>query len=135
MAQHGYGKSEGLEFFAHNILEYPLQPSVAFILSDVLHYLPQHAQVSLLNKCAENLLEGGVIIIRDGDSDLTERHKGTQLTEFISTNVGFNKTMTDNKLHFISGTWLKQISEGLALSFERLDNAKRTSNVYYILKK
>jgi 1-acyl-sn-glycerol-3-phosphate acyltransferase len=135
IAQHGFGRTDKLNFYCQNILEFPLHPSDAFILSDVLHYLSEADQIQLLQNCADHLLDGGRIIIRDGDSDLSGRHKNTEMTEFISTNIGFNKTMPDKKLHFISGSWLSNQASRLSLTYKRIDSAKRTSNVFYILEK
>ena len=53
---------------------------------------------------------GGTVIIRDGDKDLEEKHKGTKLTEFFSTKlIGFNKT-TDKGLSFLSGNMIREIA-------------------------
>lgn len=135
VAQHSYGRHSRLNFYASNILEFELPVSDAFIISDVLHYLSESDQIMLLERCAAKLNANGKIIIRDGDADLKERHKNTKMTEVISTNVGFNKTMPDKQLHFISGTWLKGQAENLSLKYDRIDSSKRTSNVFYILEK
>ena len=47
-------------------------------------------------------MKDGIIIIREGDKDLAERHKGTKLTEFFSTRIiGFNKTSEQWSIVFI----------------------------------
>lgn len=61
------------------------------ILSDIIHYLADEKQEQLINSCVGHLNPGGLMIIRDADSDLKKRHQGTKYTEFFSTRSGFNK--------------------------------------------
>ncbi len=89
--------------------------------------------MALLEKCIRFLNPGGQIIIRDGDSDLKERHKGTKLTEFFSTKSGFNKT--ENRLWFLSGKTIEDFAAKHRLSLEITDTSKHTSNVVFVLKR
>jgi len=124
---------EKLQFAQGDVMQIDFEPSDVFLLSDVLHYLIDEEQLNLLEKMASHLNEGGMLIIRDGDSEKESRHKGTKLTEFFSTNIGFNKTR--NKMNYISGKFVKDFADANNLSLEIIDNTKRTSNTVFVLKK
>jgi uncharacterized protein YueI len=72
-------------------------------------------------------------MIRDGNSEMQERHKGTKLTEFFSTNFGFNKTV--NELHFTSKSRIMESLEGYDVKIDVIDNTKLTSNIVFVIKK
>ncbi len=132
-AQHCYIRNEHVRFEAADITRYNLPHQDAFVILDVLHYLQPEAQEKLIRQCLQKLNPGGVIIVRDGDADLTERHKGTRLTELFSTRLlGFNKT--GNKLSFFSSSTLRSIVEKSGGTVEQIDNTKFTSNVIFIIK-
>ncbi|WP_119078951.1 trifunctional MMPL family transporter/lysophospholipid acyltransferase/class I SAM-dependent methyltransferase [Chitinophaga alhagiae] len=134
VAQHCYLRGEQLRFEAADITQYPLEHQDAFVMLDVLHYLQPDAQEKLLQQCISRLNPGGVIIVRDGDADLAERHKGTRLTELFSTRLlGFNKT-GNRPLSFFSATALRNIVERNGAIMERIDNTRYTSNVIFIIK-
>ncbi|MDW7693435.1 MMPL family transporter [Flammeovirgaceae bacterium SG7u.111] len=122
-----------LKFFHHDALTFDYPDANVFILSDILHYLKKEEQEKIVGLLINKLEDGGKIIIRDGDSSKKQRHTGTVLTEVFSTNSGFNKSR--NKLNYISGDWLAQIAKKQGLSFEVIDNTKRTSNTIFILTK
>lgn len=132
VAQNCFSKTDNIHFKTLDATEEDLPASDAYVLSDVLHYLTKKDQKVLLNKMIQGLNENGTILIRDGDKDLTERHKGTKLSEFFSTKFGFNKTKND--LEFVSGKYIEEIAEQNNLRLERIDNTKRTSNIVYIMK-
>lgn len=132
VAKNCYSKSEHISFEVMDATEAELPASDAFVLSDVLHYLTSKDQTILLNKMFSRLNPNGVILIRDGDKDLVERHKGTKLSEYFSTNFGFNKTKND--LEFVSGKFIDEIAKQNGLSLERIDITKRTSNIIYVIR-
>jgi len=133
-AAHAYLKSARLQFHQADVLQFPLDAYSGIVLSDVLHYLKPSEQEDLLNRCCSALLPGGVLIIRNGNIDLKERHKGTQLTEFFSTKVlKFNKST--HALNFLSAKRISQLVELHGLTVEIEDNSRLTSNVLMILKK
>jgi hypothetical protein len=102
---------------------------------DVLHYLQPEEQEKVLSACISQLGPDGVIIVRDGDSDLKERHEGTKLTELFSTKlIGFNKTK-DKPLSFFSSSRIREIVSANGAVMEQIDNTKYTSNVIFIIKK
>ncbi len=125
-------KNDNVTFHAADITEAELRQSDIFILNDVLHYLPENLQVEMIAKCCNKLNMGGQIIIRDADKDMQKRHFGTRLSEFMSTNIGFNKTKF--KLEFISSATVKDVAEVNNMSLEIIDQSKLTSNLIYILK-
>jgi len=122
-----------IEFYVADACKYNYKPSDVFILSDVLHYLRAEDQRLLLKKCISKLNKKGMIIVRDSDSSLKKRHRGTKLSEFISTKIGFNKTK--NKLNFVSSQYIKHFAFENNLDIRIIDNTKLTSNLIYILQR
>jgi len=124
---------ENLSFKVGDVVNFQYDKSDVFIVSDVLHYLTSDGQQQLLKNMFENLNRNGVLIIRDGDKDKSNRHKGTKFTEFISTNIGFNKTQ--NELNYISGEIIKDFGKENDLDVEIIDKSKLTSNTIFVLRK
>ncbi|MCX6244205.1 MAG: methyltransferase domain-containing protein [Bacteroidetes bacterium] len=137
VALNGYLKNDNLEFICDDITKYSFSSKDAIVLSDVLHYLPEEKQEALLNRCIDNLRPGGMILIREADSDVMKEHRRTKLTELLSTQiVGFNKTAGDLKeLHFTSRENIRSIVEQRGLKVEVVHTAKHTSNVLMIIRK
>ncbi|MES1214371.1 MAG: 1-acyl-sn-glycerol-3-phosphate acyltransferase [Bacteroidota bacterium] len=130
-----FSKNEKINFIHTDILDFSFERYNGIIISDVLHYLQQNEQKIVIERCIGSLDRGGVLVIRDGDKDLEERHKGTKLTEFFSTRLfGFNKT-SELGLSFLSGKFIKEIAEIHQMEFSKVDNTKHTSNVIFVLKK
>ncbi|HOX82503.1 MAG TPA: 1-acyl-sn-glycerol-3-phosphate acyltransferase [Chryseolinea sp.] len=133
-ANHGYLKTDRLQFFCADVAVFPLAKYDVIIISDVLHYLQTEAQDKLLINCFDALNARGTLIIRDGNADLKERHKGTKLTEFFSVKLlKFNKS--ENDLNFVSGERIKQLAAQYGLKVTELDDAKFTSNVIFVVRK
>jgi len=99
-----------------------------------LHYLPEHKQDKLIEKCMVKMNHGGRIIIRDADRDMKRRHRGTRYTEFFSTRSGFNKA-ENNKLYFFPGSKISRIAQNNGFETEVFDNNRYTSNMMYVLQK
>ncbi len=134
VARHGYLKSERLTFFCDDVTRFPLTTYDAIVISDVLHYLPYDAQEMLLERAIDALNPGGILVVREGNADLKERHKGTQITEFFSVKLlKFNKSTND--LNFLSGESIKRIANRKGLTAEIDDDAKFTSNVIFVIRK
>jgi 2-polyprenyl-3-methyl-5-hydroxy-6-metoxy-1,4-benzoquinol methylase len=134
IAQNGVSRTSNLNFFASDVLNFEYDRSDAFIISDVLHYLTEENQVRLVQKCLEKLNKGGVLIIREGNSELKERHRGTKLTEFFSTKLlGFNKVTVD-KLCFTSSEKITKMVSNYPVTVETLDHTQYTSNVIFIIR-
>ncbi len=131
VATHCAIKSDNVDFIAADISEIELEYSDVFILNDVLHYMPENIQINVINSCISKLNEGGKIIIRDANKDLSKRHTGTRITEFLSTNIGFNKTIY--KLEFVSQTTIEDICKSNNRLLKVIDNTKLTSNLIYII--
>ncbi|MBN8696757.1 MAG: 1-acyl-sn-glycerol-3-phosphate acyltransferase [Bacteroidetes bacterium] len=133
VADHCFSKTDKLSFFAADATKCELPKSDAFIMSDILHYLPKQEQEKLIVKCMNSLNDGGMILLRDADASLTNRHWGTRYTEFISTNFGFNKTQ--NKLEFVSSSFIEDVVKKNNYKIQKIDNTKLTSNITYVIKK
>jgi 1-acyl-sn-glycerol-3-phosphate acyltransferase len=135
LAREAHKMMNGLTFIAGDVLEIELPKADTFLLNDVLHYMPDNQQTACIKKCMDNLNEGGQIIIRDADTDLFKRTKGTKITEFFSTRFfNFNKTKYEG-LFFFSGKKIEKIAHENGFEIERFDNSQFTSNIIYKLKK
>jgi 2-polyprenyl-3-methyl-5-hydroxy-6-metoxy-1,4-benzoquinol methylase len=133
VANHCFSRDEGIRFFEADISEIQLDSPDGIILADSLHYLQPEKQVLLLEQCMDRLNPGGVLVIRDGDRDLKERHKGTRRTEFFSTRLfGFNKTV-HKKLFFLSGDSIREIATRKNMTCRTIDPSKYTSNLIFVI--
>ncbi len=134
VASNGYLRTSRLNFYTADVTTFPLEEYDGIVISDVLHYLPYEAQEVLLDRSIDALNDGGILIVREGNADLKERHKGTELTEFFSVKIlKFNKSVTS--LNFLSGESIKRIAHSKGISVEIYDDAKYTSNVIFVLRK
>ena len=133
IAENCFSKSENINFVCCNVLEYSFNKSDAFILSDVLHYLPEKQQQQLLIKCIENLNHNGTIVIRERYKDLKKKYRLTKFTEFLSTRFGFNHAK--NKPCFTSKAQIIETALKYNMSVEVIDKSKFTSNIFIVLKK
>lgn len=131
VARHCFARSPQVQFFAADAMQFDYAPSDVFLISDMLHYLRPEQQQALLRRCIELLRPGGMLIIRDGDRDLGERHKGTEMTEKWSTGIGFNQM--DGKMHYLSGKEIESLAAEYGKTVERIDQTKRTSNIVFVV--
>ncbi len=132
VANNCFSKNKNISFFSADATECELPKSDAFILSDILHYLPIEDQEKLIIKCINSLHPNGMILLRDADKNLKSRHMGTRYTEFFSTKFGFNKTK--NKLEFVPSDFIIDIVKKHNMKIEKIDNTKFTSNIIYTIK-
>lgn len=133
-AQGNFLRDGNINFEYADVTRYELEKSDGIIISDVLHYLLPEQQQAVLDKCLDALNDNGIFIIRDGVSELKERHKGTERTEVWSTKLlKFNKIQ--NELHFISRAFIEDFAQKNDLELKIVDNTKFTSNLIFILKK
>lgn len=133
-ANNCFSKNSNINFAAADVTIYPFENYDAIIMADILHYLQPDQQKLVIDKCIRHLNPGGTIIIRDGNKDLEERHKGTKLTEFFSTKfIGFNKT-TSSGLSFLSGRMINQVAKDHKMECREIDETKYTSNIVFVIK-
>ncbi len=126
--------SDRVSFAEKDIVTENFESADVFVFNDVLHYFSEERQLIVLKKAYRNLNDGGSIVIRDADTELKERTKFTALTEFFSIKLlGFNKM--EYELAFFSSKNIEQFAKDHNMNFEKVDNAKYTSNLTYILKK
>lgn len=134
IAANGFDKTENLTFINTDVFSYAFEKQDAILLNDVLHYFSEEKQLQLLKKCASNLNEKGIILIRDGITDFKEKHKNTELSEKLSTKFfGFNKKEED--FHFFSSEYIHTFAQENGFTCELIQHSKKTSNVLFILKK
>lgn len=133
-ANHCFCKTGDVNFIHADITKFEFEKYDAITVMDVLHYLKPEQQVVIIERAIEALLPGGILIIRDGDKDLKEKHKGTKLTELFSTKIfSFNKTK--HELYFLSGKIIQELAMQHGLAFERIDETKFTSNIIWVMRK
>lgn len=134
VANHCVSKNEKTNFIHADAIEYIFENYDTIIIADMLHYLETSKQKKLVEKCIAHLNPGGIILIRDGNTDLKQRHFYTKLTEFFSTKlIGFNKT-SGKGLTFFSAQLIKDIATAHNMQCTEVDNTNFTSNIIFILK-
>ena len=133
MAKHISRNDRGLEFIQSDLAHYTPPDADAYILKDVLHYLPEEVQQRTLRACSEGLKPGGAIFVRDGFSGMDDGHQRTVRGERFSTGFGFNKAK--DGLHFISGRRFEEMAGQAGLSVEWVMKDDRNSNKLAVLTK
>ncbi|WP_460501956.1 1-acyl-sn-glycerol-3-phosphate acyltransferase, partial [Hymenobacter agri] len=135
VAAHGYVNGPNIAFAPADARTAEFGPQEAIILSDVLHYLQPAEQVALLQKCAASLSDNGVLVVRDGFTELAERHRGTVLTEWFSTRFcQFNKT-AEGGLSFLSQQVIIDFAARNSFDVRMLDQTRYTSNLIFVCTK
>lgn len=130
-----FDKTDRINFHYASALEFEFKKYDGIVLADMLHYLQPADQKALVEKCIHHLNPGGVVIIREGNTELSKRHQGTKITEYFSTKFfAFNKT-TAKGLSFLSSTLIKEIAAEQQVAYSENDSSKFTSNIVYLLKK
>jgi len=132
LANHCFSKNENVEFICADATTLEFQESDVFIISDMLHYIPENEQEKLIIKCIGKLRTGGKVIIRDADSGMRKRHLMTRYTEFFSTGSGFNKARY-KKLFFIPREKMEKIASENNMDMQVIDNSTVTSNLIFII--
>lgn len=134
IAQNSYRKNDNLQFLATDITAFKFAMTDVIFYNDILHYLSEEEQTLVLNNAVNSLNENGILIIRDGITDLNKRHETTLKTEKYSTNiVGFNKKTRD--FNFFSSAFIKEFAEENNLDYKMEEQSQKTSNVLFILTK
>lgn len=126
-----------VEFESADLNHWEFQKADVYVLADVLHYMPENEQEYVIKQSAARLNAGGMLIIRDADTSLEKKHRGTKFSEWQSTKFfGFNKTKDDNKqLYFGTASDRISLLESLGLQVELIDHTKMNSNVVIIGRK
>jgi 1-acyl-sn-glycerol-3-phosphate acyltransferase len=133
VANHCFSRDQHIRFVEADISKLYPEPSDGIILADVLHYLQPDQQVKLLEACMDRLNPGGVLLVRDGDRDLEERHKGTKRTEFFSTRFfSFNKTVHP-ALYYLSGQAIRDLASRKNMVCRSIDPSRYTSNIIFVI--
>jgi len=133
-ASHCFSKDDSINFVCADITSFPFQQYDAIVMMDILHYLQPEQQKIVIEKSIRSIHPNGLIVIRDGNTDLEKRHRGTRLTEVFSTEItGFNKK-TAQGLSFLSGSTIKEIAAAHNMECQEIDETKFTSNIVFVLK-
>ena len=132
VANNCFSKNDNVNFAAADASALKLEQSDVFIMNDMLHYMPYEKQDLLITNCMQSLNDGGIIIIRDGNSSNTDKHGVTKFTEVLSTKIfRFNKA--EQELHFTSSERICDIATKHNFKVEEIKNDEITSNTIYIL--
>ncbi|MFT3945552.1 MAG: 1-acyl-sn-glycerol-3-phosphate acyltransferase [Agriterribacter sp.] len=133
VAQHCFSRDENIHFEYADVTTFAFEKYDGIIAADMLHYLRPEQQKDIIEKCIHALNPGGVLIIRDGDKERKEKHKGTKLTEFFSTRLlQFNKTAGEG-LSFLSGSMIHEIAAANDMNCREIDETKYTSNIIFVI--
>ena len=81
-----------------------------------------------------SIQKGGIILIRDGVTDLGGKHINTELSEKFSTRI-FNFNKTSGPLSFFASTDIFTFAEEHGLKCEMKEQSEKMSNVLFILRK
>lgn len=133
-ANNFYAKRLNIRFESGDIRHYAITNYDVFLLYDSLHYLKKEEQTALLDKCAQCLNPGGMIIIREGVSGSDKRrHFNTRLTERFSTKIlRFNKTT--GSLKFIDEEDLYELARRFNFTVEKRKDSRISSNTLFIIR-
>jgi 1-acyl-sn-glycerol-3-phosphate acyltransferase len=130
VAQNSSIRRKGVSFVAADVTSFQLENADVFLILDTLHYFSRDKQIALIKDCISHLNTNGKILIRDANTDLKEKHKGTELTEKMSTGIGFNKAKFSD-MDFISSQVISETAKEMNCSFRVLDESKHLSNLIY----
>lgn len=134
IAQNNFDKTKNLNFAQEDLrkIEITETQDIIFIM-DVLHYFNTKEQRKLIVKCIEKLNSNGILLVRDGIKDLTDKHSKTKFSEFMSSNIGFNKI--EEKFCFFEKQFIYSLAKEYNLKVEMQEQSVNTSNVLFILRK
>jgi O-methyltransferase involved in polyketide biosynthesis len=136
VAENCFSKNSRINFIVADVTAYQITPKMGYILSDVLHYLKPDQQDDLLRRCCQDLLPGGIILVREANSELANKHVKSRHTEFLSTRIGFNKTSNPNHdLWFTSSGRIEAVAREEGLLVETIGTKRLTSNTLFALRK
>ena len=135
IAQHSFlSKKTNTRFECADMRTLDLPNVDVILFNDSLHYVDIESQKQILIRAFEALNDGGMVIVRDGDSSIEEGHNKIEQTEVWSTRIiKFNKT--SESLCFVSSDWMRTIAaeNGMNIKVRRCDND--SSETLYILTK
>ncbi len=134
LADHSFLKNDRISFVSGDIRSVELPAADAFIISDVLHYINSAEQRAVILRCLQSLRPGGLLVIRDGDSSLADRHANTVESERWSTEImKFNKS--DGELCFLSREGVERIARECGADVKYIDEDSKLSNVLFVITK
>ncbi|MEG1036957.1 MAG: 1-acyl-sn-glycerol-3-phosphate acyltransferase [Mucinivorans sp.] len=133
LANNCFSKNDNINFIHADICNFDIPAADGYVISDVLHYIDRDSQNRVVQMCIDRMSEGGVLLIRDGDSSIKERHTHTEQSEKWSTRIiKFNKTK--GPLCFLSKEQIENIAQLNNMSLEIVECNKHNSNTLFVLK-
>jgi 1-acyl-sn-glycerol-3-phosphate acyltransferase len=133
VANNNFNKTERINFEHADVLSFAFEKYDAIIIADMLHYMQPDEQKLIIERCMNSLNPDGKLIIRDGNKDMEEKHRGTELTEFFSTKfVKFNKA--SRGLSFLSARMVEDMAAANNMACKIIDETKFTSNIIFVIQ-
>ena len=134
IASHAFSCKENVSFIRADMREYPLPSSDIFLFNDSLHYVERQVQLRILTEAAEALNDGGMILIKDSDRSIRNRHRRIEKIEIWSTKImHFNKIF--GKMEFLDRLQIKQFATNAGLSMQVDRWSTNSAETLFILKK
>lgn len=134
LADNCFSKNDDIHFIHADICNFDIPAADGYVISDVLHYIDRDSQNKVIQMCIDRMNEGGILLIRDGDSSLRERHTRTKQSEKWSTQIiKFNKTT--GPLCFLSKEQIEGIAQRNNMNVDVVQSDKRNSNTLFVLKR
>ena len=132
-AQHSFlTKKCNIAFECADMRTFCIPQSDAILFNDSLHYVDPETQYKVLSNAVASLNPNGVIIVRDGDSSKSDKHKKIKQTEVWSTKIiKFNKT--SQQLTFVNAEWMQNFANEYNLNIKIRSCDKDSSETLYIL--
>ena len=133
VANHSFlTKKCNVRFECADMRNVDIPASDAILFNDSLHYVNITAQQEILSRAIKSLNPGGMIIIREGNADQTERHEMVKRSEVWSTKIMmFNKT--SDRLSFVSAEWMKGFAAANNMDIKVRQCDRNSSQTIYIL--
>lgn len=134
LADNCFAKNDNIEFVHADICNFDIPSADGYVISDVLHYIDRESQDRVIQMCIDRMNDGGVLLIRDGDTSVKQRHARTEQSEKWSTRIlKFNKT--NGPLCFLSKEQILDISQRNNMNMEIVESDKQNSNTLFVLKR
>lgn len=134
IARHTFSCKENVSFICTDMRTFHMPSSDIFLFNDSLHYIESQDQLKILTEAAEALNNGGMILIKDSDKSIKDRHRKNEKVEKWSTKImNFNKIF--GKMEFMDRHQIQLFaaSAGLSMYVDRWNI--KSNETLFILKK
>ncbi|WP_448699601.1 1-acyl-sn-glycerol-3-phosphate acyltransferase [Mucilaginibacter sp. AW1-3] len=119
-----FSKDDKINFILADAFEFTFEIYDAIIIANILHKLQPTQQQALIEKCMNNLHPGGLLIIRVGDKNLSQKNRD---------NI-FKETVSDALPH-LAGQLVKDMATAYSMSCTLIAEPKQVPGSVFIIKK